>query len=65
VDQVYNTDKNEHARALYHLWKLFAQVKNDAARAEGCKERLLKDKDFAGLDYQKRAEREDKAGGMK
>ncbi len=63
VDQVYNQDKGEHARALYHLSKLFDSVKHDAARAQACRDRLLKEKDFIGQEFQKRAARED--AGMK
>jgi predicted negative regulator of RcsB-dependent stress response len=58
VDIVYNQDKHEQARALYHLSKLFDQVKGDAARAVACRERLLKDKEFSGLEYQKLAAKE-------
>jgi hypothetical protein len=58
VDIVYNQDKHEQAKALYYLSKLFDQVKGDAARAVACRERLLKDKEFSGLEYQKLAVKE-------
>jgi hypothetical protein len=59
VDAVYNGDKAEQARALYHLSKLFIDVKRDDARASQCKERL-KDKLFSGVEYQRRALKEEK-----
>jgi tetratricopeptide (TPR) repeat protein len=58
VDVVYNQDRQEQAKALYYLAKLFDQVKNDPAKALQCRERLLKE--FAGADYQKRALKEEK-----
>jgi hypothetical protein len=58
VDVVYNQDKHEQAKALYYLSKLFADVKNDPARAQQCRKRLLEGKDFLGLDYQKLAAKE-------
>jgi hypothetical protein len=57
VDVVYNQDKHEQAKALYYLTKLFVQVKNDPARAEQCRQRLL-DKEFLGMEYQKLAAKE-------
>jgi hypothetical protein len=60
VDVLYDVDHQEHARALYHLAKLFVQVKNDDARARQCRDRLLKDKQFAGMDYQARVLRAEK-----
>lgn len=53
VDVLYNTDKNEHARALYHLAKLFREVRKDGPRADACLEQL-KDKRFEGTEYQKK-----------
>ncbi len=58
VDVQYNEDKNQHARALYHLAKLFATLKKNPDRADQCKEALLKDKRFEGTEYQKRAQQE-------
>jgi hypothetical protein len=57
VDVLYNQDKAEHAKALYHLSKLFDRPRNDPARARECRDRLL-DKQFAGTEYQRRAESE-------
>jgi tetratricopeptide (TPR) repeat protein len=55
VDVVYNQDKQEQAKALYWLSKLFVEVKNDPARAQECRKQLLEGKDFLGTDYQKLA----------
>jgi hypothetical protein len=57
VDVMYNQDREEHARALYNLWKLFDAVRSDPQRSRECLERL-KDKAFAGTDYQARALKE-------
>lgn len=54
VDVLYNQDREQQAKALYFLSKLFDKVKNDPIRARECKERLA-DKVFAGLDYAKRS----------
>jgi hypothetical protein len=54
VDVMYAQDKNEHARALYWLWKLFDKTKNDPVRAEECYNKLA-DKEYAGTEYQTRA----------
>lgn len=59
VDVKYNQDRQEHARALYQLSKLFEQVRKDATRAGECRKRLVEDKQFAGSEYQKRAAKED------
>ncbi len=58
VDTLYPQDREEHAKALYHLSTLFDKVKNDRERARQCADRL-KDKQFAGTLYQRRLE----AGG--
>lgn len=58
VDVIYNQDREEHAEALYHLAKLFDQVKQDPSRARQCQERLVKEKEFVGTKYQKLAARE-------
>jgi len=54
VDVLYNSDKNEHARALYHLARLFREVRKDGPRADACLEQL-KEKRFEGTEYQKKA----------
>jgi hypothetical protein len=58
VDQEYNQDREEHAKALYYLAILFDKVKKSPARAQFCRDRLLTDKLFAGLEYQKLAAKE-------
>jgi hypothetical protein len=52
VDVIYHQNREEHARALYHIAKLFAELKDDA-RAKQYRERLEKDRQFSGLKYQK------------
>jgi hypothetical protein len=54
VDVLYNSNPNEHAHALYHLAKLFREVRKDGPRADACLEQL-KDKRFEGTEYQKKA----------
>jgi hypothetical protein len=61
VDAVYPEDREEHAKALYQLSKLFDQVRKDANRAEQCRDRLATDKQFAGTDYQRLAQKDKKA----
>jgi hypothetical protein len=58
VDSVYNQDKQERAKAVYYLSKLFEQVRNDAGRAQQFRDRLLKEKEFDGTDWQKHARSE-------
>ncbi|HZY85157.1 MAG TPA: hypothetical protein VFE78_10030 [Gemmataceae bacterium] len=59
VDTLYNQDREEQAKALYHLSTLFDKVKRDPTRAKQCAERL-KDKQYAGTLYQRRAAGEGK-----
>jgi tetratricopeptide (TPR) repeat protein len=59
VDVLYNQDREEHAKALYQLSKLFDKVKRDPIRAEECHKRLLS-ADFTGTSYQRRATEEKK-----
>lgn len=54
VDVLYSQDRDQQAKALYHLSKLFDKVKNDPLRAAEYKNRLL-DKNFDGLEYAKKA----------
>ena len=54
VDVLYSGDRFEHARALYNLARLFREYRKDADRADKCLE-MLKDKRFAGLEFQKKA----------
>jgi hypothetical protein len=58
VDQEYNQDRDEHAKALYYLSILFDRVKKTPARALACREKLLNDSLFKGLEYQKLAAKE-------
>jgi hypothetical protein len=59
VDVLYNADREEHAKALFHLSKLFDKVKNDPVRAEECLTRL-KGPTFAGTNYQRQVGEEKK-----
>lgn len=63
VDQEYSQDREEHAKALYYLSILFDRVKKSPARAQVCRDRLLNDKLFAGLEYQKLAAKESQKTG--
>jgi hypothetical protein len=62
VDVLYNQDREEHAKALFQLSKLFMTVKKDATRAEHCLDRLVNEKEFAGSTYQKLAAKERQKG---
>jgi predicted Zn-dependent protease len=55
VDVLYGQDREEHARALYNLWKLFDSVRGDAPRAQDCLKELKK---LTGTEYAARAEKE-------
>jgi hypothetical protein len=57
VDVLYAKSSEEHAKALYHLWKLFDKVKNDPARAQECYDRLSKP-EYSGTEYQAKALKE-------
>jgi tetratricopeptide (TPR) repeat protein len=59
VDVLYNKDPDEHARALFHLSKLFKDVRNDDTLAKKAREKLL-DPQFAGSEYQRLAAAPDK-----
>ena len=50
VDALYPEDREEHARALYWLSKLFETVKKDKSKAQECLEKL-KSKDFEGTEF--------------
>ena len=54
VDAVFNQDKNQHAKALYYLWKTFEQL-NDAPRAQECREMLIEGPQFRGTEFQREA----------
>jgi tetratricopeptide (TPR) repeat protein len=53
VDTLYNQDREEQAKALFHLAKLFDKPKNDLVRSEECINRV-RGKDFVGTEYQRR-----------
>jgi hypothetical protein len=50
VDILYGQEREEQARALYHLAQLFETVKKDPLRSQQCKARL---KQLEGTEYQK------------
>lgn len=57
VDVVYNQDRNEHAKALYFLMRVFKQL-NEMERAQECRDTLLSDRQFQGLEFQRLAREE-------
>jgi tetratricopeptide (TPR) repeat protein len=59
VDVVYNQDKNEHAKALYYLWKVFGEL-GDAEKSQDCREQLLNERAFAGTEWRAKAQKESK-----
>jgi hypothetical protein len=61
VDVLFNQDREELAKALYYLSKLYVEVRKDTLRARECLDRLGNEKDFGGLEYYRRAAAE-KAG---
>jgi hypothetical protein len=54
VDALYPQEKDEHAKALYYLSKLFQSVQGNSFRAQQCLERLS-DTNFAGNEYHRKA----------
>jgi hypothetical protein len=63
VDITYNQDREELARALYQLSRLYADVRKDTVRARECLERLADEKEFGGLELHKKALAERAAPG--
>jgi tetratricopeptide (TPR) repeat protein len=59
VDVIYNQDRQEHAKALFHLAKLYATARRDPVRAGECLRRL-RGAEFAGTTYQREAGEADK-----
>jgi hypothetical protein len=55
VDIHYNEDREELAKALYYLARLFADVRKEPARAKECLDRLCDEKQFGGLEYHRKA----------
>lgn len=53
VDVIYHQNRDEHAKAVFNLYKLFKDFKKDEAKAKMYKEKLEKDKAFATTEYQK------------
>lgn len=53
VETLFSEDRAEEARALFHLATLFDSVRNDPARAGGCRDKLKKPY-FSGTEYQAR-----------
>jgi hypothetical protein len=66
VDVMFSQDREEDAKALYHLVKLFDSVRKDLEKSQKCYDRLT-DKSFAGTEYQAKAlkEKPKEAGGDK
>jgi hypothetical protein len=58
VDVQYGEEREEAAKALYHLAQLFDKVKNDKVRAQECLARLQDKGQFGGTEYQKKASAE-------
>ena len=54
VETMYDVDREEQAKALYWLSKLFDQPKNDLGRAEECLTKLQGQR-FDGTSYQRKA----------
>jgi tetratricopeptide (TPR) repeat protein len=57
VDVVYNQDKAEHAKALYYLSKIFDKL-DEKERAQECRDTLISDRAFAGMEWQRLALKE-------
>jgi hypothetical protein len=55
VDIQPGGDREEEAKALYHLSQLFDKVKNDRVRAQDCLARLQDKTQFGGTEYHRKA----------
>lgn len=55
VDAVFNQDRQQHAKALYYLWKTFEQLNNNE-RAQECLQ-ALEDRQFNGTEFQREAKK--------
>jgi tetratricopeptide (TPR) repeat protein len=62
VDVVYNQDKIEHAKALYYLSRIFDKL-DEKERAQECREALITDRAFVGMEWQRLALKEATKGG--
>ncbi len=60
VDVVYNQDKREHAKALYHLGVIFTEL-GDGDKAQECFQTLINDRTYAGMVWVARAQEKLKA----
>jgi tetratricopeptide (TPR) repeat protein len=58
VDVIYNQDKEEHAKALYYLWKIFNQLSEPERGVEFFE--MLASPRLAGTFYQQKALKENK-----
>jgi hypothetical protein len=54
VDALYAQDRDQHARAMYNLMKLFESLRGDRVRAQRYYEKLT-DKALAGTEYYRKA----------
>ncbi len=61
VDVVYNEDPEEHAKALYYLWKTFREL-NEAKRGQEFFNMLVNGEAYSISEYQAKAIEENKAG---
>jgi len=59
VDIVFNSDKAEHAKAIYYLWKISSELK-ETEHAQEYRDFLLSDRQFTGLEFQRRIQSEAK-----
>jgi tetratricopeptide (TPR) repeat protein len=57
VDVVYNQDKEEHAKALYYLARIFDKL-DEKDRAQECRQTLLGERAFRGMEWQRLAAKE-------
>lgn len=59
VDVAFSQDKAQHAVALYYLWQIYGKL-NEPEHAQECLDQLLNDRQFTGLEYQRKAQSEKK-----
>lgn len=59
VDAVYNSDRDEHAKALYYLSHVFTKL-GEPDRGAECRDTLLTDRAFTGLEWQRLAQKDNK-----
>jgi hypothetical protein len=55
VDVQFPDDRDEEAKALFHLARLFDKVKNDRVRSQECLDRLQDKGQFGGTEFYKKA----------